>query len=39
LGGVSVSEAERRSLVWLAGFEAHTGENIVEVISRARQTR
>ena len=38
LGGVSVSEAERRSLVWLAGFEAHTVENIAEVITRARQT-
>lgn len=37
LGGVSISEAERRSLVWLAGFEAHTVENIAEVIIRARQ--
>ena len=38
LGGVPISEAERRSLVWLAGFEAHTVENIAEVIIRARQT-
>jgi hypothetical protein len=39
LGGVPISDAERRSLVWLAGFEAHTVENIAAVISRARQTR
>jgi hypothetical protein len=39
LGGVAISDAERRSLVWLAGFEAHTVENIAEVIIRARQTR
>jgi hypothetical protein len=25
LSGVPISDAERRSLVWLAGFEAHTG--------------
>ncbi|MGH3896914.1 MAG: hypothetical protein ACRDTA_01420 [Pseudonocardiaceae bacterium] len=35
LGGVPISEAERRSLVWLAGFEAHTVENIAAVITRA----
>ena len=39
LGSVSISDAERQSLVWLAGFEAHTVENIAGVISRARQTR
>ena len=39
LDGVVISEAERRSLVWLAGFEAHTVENIAEVIIRVRQTR
>jgi hypothetical protein len=39
LGSVPISDAERRSLVWLARFEAHTVENIAEVISRARQTR
>ena len=39
LDGVALSDAERRSLVWLAGFEAHTVENIAEVIISARQTR
>jgi hypothetical protein len=39
LGGVPISDTERRSLVWLAGFEAHTVENIAEVIIRARQAR
>jgi hypothetical protein len=39
LGGVPISDAERRSLAWLAGFEAHTVENIAEMIIRARQTR
>ncbi len=38
LGGVPISDAEHRSLVWLAGFEAHTVENIAAVITRARQT-
>jgi hypothetical protein len=38
LDGVALSDAERASLVWLAGFEAHTVENIAEVITRARQT-
>jgi hypothetical protein len=38
LGGVTISDAERRSLVWLAGFEAHTVKNIAAVITRARQT-
>jgi len=39
LDGVALSDAERASLAWLAGFEAHTVENIAEVIIRARQTR
>jgi len=34
LGGVPISDAERASLTWLAGFEAHTVENIAEVIIR-----
>ena len=38
LGGVSISDAERASLTWLAGCEAHTVKNIAEVIIRARQT-
>jgi hypothetical protein len=29
----------RASLTWLAGFEAHTVENIAAVITRARQTQ
>jgi hypothetical protein len=36
LSGVPISDAERRSLVWLAGFEAHTVENVAAVIRRAR---
>jgi hypothetical protein len=39
LDGVALSDAERASLTWLAGFEAHTVENIAEVITRARRTR
>jgi hypothetical protein len=39
LGDVPISDAERRSLVWLAGFEAHTVENVAAVITRARQHR
>lgn len=39
LYGVVISDAERRSLEWLAGFEACTVENITTVITRARQTR
>ena len=39
LDGVALSDAERASLAWLAGFEAHTVENIAEVITRARQAR
>jgi len=36
LGGVPISEAERRSLAWLCGFEAATVDNIAAVIRRAR---
>jgi hypothetical protein len=39
LDGVALSDAERASLAWLAGFEAHTVENVAAVITRARQTR
>ena len=36
LDDVPISEAERRSLTWLCGFEAETVENIAAVIRRAR---
>jgi hypothetical protein len=36
LDGVAISDAERASLKWLSGFEAHTVSNISAVISRAR---
>ena len=39
LDGVVISDAERASLTWLAGFESDTVENIATVISRARQAR
>jgi hypothetical protein len=39
LDGVMISDSERASLTWLAGFEAHTVEKVVAVITRARQTR
>ena len=39
LDGVPLSDGERASLAWLAGFEARTVENIAAVITRARQTR
>jgi hypothetical protein len=39
LDGLPTSDAERRSLVLLAGFEAHTVQNIAATISRARQGR
>jgi hypothetical protein len=39
LDGVPLSDGERASLTWLAGFEVHTVENIAEVITRARWTR
>jgi hypothetical protein len=39
LDDVPLSDGERASLTWLAGFEAHTVENIAAVITRARRTR
>ena len=36
LDDVPISEAERRSLTWLCGFEADTVENLAAVIRRAR---
>ena len=38
LDGMVISNDARASLAWLAGFEAHTVENIAEVIIRVRQT-
>jgi hypothetical protein len=37
LDGMTISDAKRASLTWLAGFEAHTVENVATVMSRARQ--
>ncbi len=39
LDGVVISEAERAALTWLAGFEAHTVENIAAVLDSVRQGR
>ena len=39
LGDVAISDSERASPAWLAGFEAATVENVAEVITCARQTR
>ena len=36
LDGVPITEAERRSLAWLCGFEVDTVENLAAVIRRAR---
>ena len=36
LDGIPISDAERRSLAWLCGFEADTVENLAAVIRRAR---
>jgi hypothetical protein len=36
LDGIPVSDAERRSLAWLCGFEADTVEHLAAVIRRAR---
>jgi hypothetical protein len=36
LGAIPLSDAERASLTWLCGFEAHTVENIAAVIWRAQ---
>ena len=37
LDGIPVSDAERASLGWLCGFEAHTVEHLAAVIRRARR--
>ena len=36
LGDVPLSDAERRTLTWLCGFEAHTVEHLVTVIEQAQ---
>ena len=37
LDGIPVSDAERRTLAWVCGFEAHTVERLAAVIRRARR--
>ncbi len=37
LDGVPVSDAERRTLAWVCGFEGHTVEHLAAVIRRARR--
>ena len=37
LGGIPIFDAERASLVWVCGFEAHTVEHLAAVIHRARR--
>ncbi len=37
LDGVVISDGERASPAWLAGFEASTVENLAAVITRARR--
>ena len=37
LGGIPISDAERTSLGWVCGFEAHTVEHLAAVIRRARR--
>lgn len=34
LGGVDVTDAERRSLEWLSGWEDHTVENIAALFAQ-----
>ena len=36
LDGVPISDAERRTLTWVCGFETHTVEHLAAVIDRAR---
>jgi hypothetical protein len=38
LDGVVISDAERRNLAWLSGWEKHVIEDIAALIGRARQT-
>jgi len=37
LDGIPVSDAERRTLAWVCGFETHTVEHLAAVIRRARR--
>ncbi|MGH3773744.1 MAG: hypothetical protein ACRDRW_20535, partial [Pseudonocardiaceae bacterium] len=37
LTGVTLSDAERASLIWLAGFERCTVENVAAVITRVHR--
>jgi hypothetical protein len=39
LHDVALSDGERASPTWLAGFETHTMENVVTVITRVGRTR
>jgi len=36
LDGIPISDAERRTLTWLCGFEKHTVEHLVAVIEQAQ---
>lgn len=36
--GVELSDAEARSLMWLAGWEAETVENIVSIFGKLRES-
>ena len=36
LDGIPVSDAERRTLAWVCGFEAHTVEHLAGLIERAQ---
>jgi hypothetical protein len=38
LDGMPISDAERRTLTWLAGFERHTVGNVAALITRVRRT-
>jgi hypothetical protein len=39
LDGVPLSDGERASLTWLAGFEVRAVDDVAVVITRARWTR
>ncbi|MGH4017562.1 MAG: hypothetical protein ACRDSL_27300 [Pseudonocardiaceae bacterium] len=36
LDGVTITDAERRTLAWLSGWERHTVDNLAALIRRAR---
>ncbi|MGH3796097.1 MAG: hypothetical protein ACRDSP_14540 [Pseudonocardiaceae bacterium] len=38
VGEMAISDAERRTLAWLSGWEKDTVENLAALITRARQT-